>query len=250
MSLSKGATETEREEREEKEMKYSTEALQKIMGTMKGMIRQYKGKSFEDLKLHISKGNSKIGRTHNFSTAPGITCPNCSKCIHYCYDIKACWQYENVRIARAENTAMMAMDRERTFDQIADYIAHRKLHKYFRWHVSGEIQDTDYFDHMVKIAKQFPEWVFWTYTKNYYAVNEWIRTHGNTKDAIPENLSVMFSVWNGMPCPNPYGLPTFTCIMEGMTPDPKEWRCPGNCEICLKAKRGCPYGESSNVDEH
>lgn len=231
-------------------MKYNKKTLAKILSVLAALIAMFKGMPFDSLKLHISKGNKKIGRTHNFSMAPGHTCSNCSECISYCYDIKACWQYENVRIARAENTAMMLLDREKTFSQIAEYIRRRKANKFFRWHVSGDILDTDYFDHMVKIAILFPDWTFWTYTKNYFAVNDWIRTHGGTRDALPDNLSVMFSVWNGMPCINPYGLPTFTCIMEGMTPAPGEWRCPGNCQICIDSGRGCPHKESSNVDAH
>ena len=231
-------------------MKYGKETLRKILATLAALITLYMNKDYKALKLHISKGNSKIGKTHNFSMAPGHTCPNCSECINYCYDIKACWQYENVRIARAENTAMMRMDMTATFTQIDKYISRRKTNKFFRWHVSGDILSVEYFDHMVKIARKHPDWIFWTYTKNYYAVNEWIRKHGGKRSAIPSNLSVIFSVWNGMPCINPFGLPTFTCIMEGMEPDPTEWRCPGNCDVCLKAKRGCPFGESSNVDAH
>lgn len=231
-------------------MKYSKETLQRIIAVLRALLAEFIARPYETLKLHISKGNMKIGRTHNFSMAPILTCNNCSGCMWFCYDIKACWQYLNVRIARAENTAMMLLNREATFAQIALYISKKKLHKFFRWHVSGDILDIDYFDRMVKIAVMFPEWTFWTYTKNYYAVNEWIRQHGGNKSAIPSNLSVMYSVWNGMECPNPYGMPTFTCIMPGMTPAPDEWRCPGNCEACIKARRGCPFGESANVDAH
>ena len=155
-----------------------------------------------------------------------------------------------MRIARAENTAMMRKDRAKTFELIDDYISKCRLHKAFRWHVSGDILDIDYFDRMVQIARRHPDWIFWTYTKMYLVVNEWIRTHGGTRDALPANLSVMFSVWNGMPCPNPYGLPTFTCIMEGMERNPKDWRCPGNCQVCIDSGHGCPHGESSDVDAH
>lgn len=231
-------------------MKYSPAVVKKIMEALKVLLAYYMSLAYSALKLHISKGNIKIGRVHNFSMAPGLTCKNCSQCLGWCYDLKACWQYLNVRIARAENTAMMLLDRVATFAQINAYICKCRAHKFFRWHVSGDILDVDYFDRMVQIARLHPDWIFWTYTKNYFAVNEWVRQNGGTKDSVPSNLSVMFSVWNGMECPNPYGFPTFTCIMEGMTPDPTEWRCPGNCEACLKAGHGCPFGESSNVDAH
>ena len=231
-------------------MGYKLETLRAILATLRAMIEAFMGRPYDSLKLHISKGNRKIGLTHNFSMAPGITCANCSGCIKFCYDIKACWQYLNVRIARAENTAMMYMDRAKTFAQIALYISRAKAHKYFRWHVSGDILDTDYFDRMVKIAQQFPDWTFWTYTKAYMFVNEWIRSHGETKEAIPSNLSVMYSEWDGMPMDNPYGMPTFRCIMPGQEPAPDAWKCPGNCEACLRSGHGCPFGESSEVDLH
>lgn len=231
-------------------MKINPETLKKILLVLAELINYYMLIPFENMRLHISKGNRKIGMVHNFSMAPGHSCHNCSECIHYCYDIKANWQYENVRIARAENLAMMKINRDGTFRLIDEYISRKRKHKAFRWHVSGDILDIDYFDRMVQIARRHPDWIFWTYTKCYHFVNAWIASHGGTKEAIPANLSVMFSVWNGMPCPNPYNLPTFTCIMDGMEPDPKEWRCPGNCDVCLKSGRGCPHGESSNVDAH
>ena len=229
---------------------YSKETLHKAMEGLRKATTDAMLKDCDAIALHISKGNKKIGRVHNFSIAPGITCANCSGCIRYCYDIKAVIQYKNVLNARADNTALMLKDMAGTFRKIDHYITRRRTHKAFRWHVSGDILNVKYFDYMVQVAIRHPDWTFWTYTKAYYYVNEWIRTHGGTKAAIPANLSVMFSIWNGMPCPNPYGLPTFTCIQEGMTPDPNEWRCPGNCDICLKSGRGCPHGESANVDEH
>ena len=230
-------------------MKHTVESLKKAAGKLRDAMDMYSKQPFYKLRLHISKGNKKIGRVHNFSMAPGITCPNCDCCLPYCYDVKAVLQYGNVVNARAENTVMMYMDMEKTFSMIDTYISSRRAHKFFRWHVSGDIISVEYFDHMVTIARNHPDWIFWTYTKAYKYVNLWLYQHGG-KSALPGNLSVMFSVWNGMECPNPHGMPTFTCIQEGMTPAPGEWRCPGNCDICLTSGHGCPYGESSNVDEH
>ena len=225
------------------------ESLKKAVSGLRENMNVFMEKPYKDLHLHISKGNMKIGRTHNFSMAPIITCSNCAGCKNYCYDIKAVLQYPNVMKARAENTAMMLSDMFGTFAQIDHYISHRKAHKYFRWHVSGDILSVEYFDHMVRLARRHPDWTFWTYTKAYTYVNTWIHDNGG-RDAIPKNLSVMFSVWNGMPCPNPFGMPTFTCIMEGMEPDAGSWPCPGNCESCIRSGHGCPFGESSHVPLH
>lgn len=231
-------------------MKYAKKTLTKILATLGALIELYMSMRYEDLKLHISSGNRKIGHTYNFSMAPGYTCANCSECINYCYDIKACWQYKNVRNARAENTAMMKKDMAATFAQIDEFISKKRTHKAFRWHVSGDILNVEYFDRMVEIARKHPDWIFWTYTKNYYAVNEWVRQHGGTKESVPSNLSVMFSVWNGMPCINPFRFAEFTCIMEGMEPAPDSWACPGCCDACLRSGHGCPFQESSHVNAH
>lgn len=229
-------------------MKYRKETLNRIIAMLAALIEGFRNKAYRELRLHISKGNSKIGRTHNFSLAPVLTCANCACCMWFCYDVKACWQYLNVRIARAENTAMMYLNRAATFAQIDKYISKCRAHKYFRWHVSGDILDVDYFDRMVQIARNHPDWIFWTYTKNYYAVNQWLTVNG--KENLPANLSVMFSIWEGMECPNPFRMPTFRCVMPGTEHDPDAWKCPGNCEACLKAGRGCPVGETSEVDLH
>ena len=229
-------------------MMYSKESLKKAVVNLKDMTDEFLMKPYKELQLHISKGNRKIGLVHNFSMAPVITCPNCSKCKHYCYDIKAVLQYPNVLKARAENTAMMMQDRFLTFCLIEHYIENQKAHKVFRWHVSGDIIDVDYFDRMVQIARNHTDWIFWTYTKNYRAVNEWIRSNGG-RESVPSNLSVMYSVWNGMPCPNPFQMPTFVCVQEGMQ-EPDAWKCPGNCDICLRSGHGCPFRESSYVHEH
>ena len=175
-------------------MKHSNESVKKAMDDLKARISVLSGKRFDELVLHISTGNRKIGRVHNFSMAPGITCANCTGCLAYCYDVKAVLQYPNVAAALAENTVLMKLHREETFQAIDRYISTHKANKFFRWHVSGEILDVDYFDRMVRIARHHPDWVFWTYTKNYRAVNEWIRSNGGSKESVPANLSVMFSV--------------------------------------------------------
>ena len=228
-------------------MKHSNDSIKKAMENLRKAMEYYGSLSFVDLRLHISKGNRKIGMVHNFSMAPGITCANCSGCLNYCYDIKAVLQYRNVVTARAENTVLMKQYRGATFAAIDEYISRQKVHKFFRWHVSGDILDVDYFDSMVRIARNHPDWIFWTYTKNYSAVNAWL---DSAPEGMPDNLSVMFSVWNGMPCPNPHGLPTFTCIQEGMEPAPDQWKCPGNCDACLRSGHGCPFRQSSYVYEH
>lgn len=227
---------------------YSNKTIKKVVFLLKMWLKFYKLLPYNKLKVHISKGNTKIGKTHNFSLPPILSCSNCSGCSHFCYDISSCLRYENVQKARTENLAMMQKDMTKTFELIDIYISTRRANKYFRWHVAGDILNYDYFCNMVEIAKKHPDWLFWTYTKVYGIVNLYCDING--KDAIPDNFSIMFSRWNGMPMSNPYNFAEFTCIQEGMNIPENQWKCPGKCDICINAKRGCPVNENAYVFEH
>ena len=157
---------------------YSKETISKYVKNIHSTMNAYSEKfeSNPGLAYHeicISKGNRKIGRVHNVSTAPIITCGNCSHCSGLCYDVKANIQYKNVMDARARNTVIAKEHMDKFFTGIRYYISRRKAHKYFRWHVGGEILSIEYFEEMVKTAVMFPDWKFWTYTKMHSIVNEY-----------------------------------------------------------------------------
>ena len=202
-------------------------------------------KNGEEVKLVISNGNRKIGLCMNVSLAPIITCGNCKECKYFCYDVKACCQYENVRNARAKNTALFLYSRDEFFRQLWERMSRKKTNKFLRFHVSGEIIDIDHFSRMVETARKFPEFTIWTYTKMYHIVNEWIRENGS----LPENFHVMFSEWIGLPIVNPYGMPVFRCV-ETETEAPGIALCPGDCNVCKEHHCGCVAGQSRKVILH
>ncbi len=241
-------------------MKYSISTIVKYEQSVSDMINFYMSVPIEELHLCISEGNEKIGHALNVSLPAVITCPNCEQCKFFCYDIRDCyihgWDGDVIK-ARARNYVILLKDREKYFSELETAIQNRKSDEYFRWHVGGEIKDADYFHRMVELAKKYPHFFFWTYTKNYGVVNHYVREHGNDRHiAIPKNFVIMFSEWDGMPLINPYGFPIFCCKLkkgnknrdaESFT---KMWRCPGNCDICKAAKRGCMVGENTYADEH
>lgn len=230
--------------KESKAIARAKKAVEKI----RGYIEEYMKEDISALKVVITKGNKKIGRVLNVSLAPIITCCNCKGCLKLCYDIKAVLQYKNVAMARAKNYVILVRDRDRYFNQIRSALKHRKTNKFFRWHVSGDIIDVDYFDNMVKIAREFPEFRFWTYTKAYAYVNKWCELYG--KENIPSNLSVMFSEWRGMPMINPYGFPEFRVVFKDeKKPQGVKWCC-GNCEHCIANRSHCVVGETVYCMEH
>ena len=235
-------------------MAYSKESLAKVVQLMNEKKNVYNNIPVEEIKLCISKGNVKIGRVMNVSIPPIITCHHCKECKYYCYDVKACLQYPNTVIdARIRNYTVLTKNRDEYFSRINRAMKRRRTNKYFRWHVAGDIVDYDYFNRMIENAKANPDFIIWTYTKEYETVNEWIKNHGGTKESLPKNFTVMFSEWRGLAMNNPYGLPEFRVVMKDdeSKPDPKKNHyCPGNCDICKKCNRGCVVGKTTYCNEH
>ena len=229
---------------------YQIETIQKTVATARKVGETLRANP-DALHVRITAGNRKIGRVLNVSLMPVLSCGNCSGCVHYCYDIKACVQYaHNVITARMVNYIMATEHRDEYFAQIDAKLSRRRKNKFFRWHVAGDILDIDYFDRMVEVARKHPDFTMWTYTKMYHIVNAWIAAHGGTRDALPSNLTVMFSEWRGMPMNNPYGLPEFRVVMHDDETRPVGYYCPGNCDACKAARRGCIVGETVYCDEH
>ena len=231
---------------------YTCDGLKKYREQMAKAIGYYDGIPAENLEICISTGNRKIGKVWNISLPAMFTCGNCAECIKWCYDVKACLQYKNVTMARAKNYSILKRDFAGYWNRLRRRMARKRTNKYFRFHVSGDITSSEYLDEMVKTARMFPEWIIWTYTKEYDLVNEYVRKHGGSRSvAIPKNLTIMFSEWRGLKMPNPYDFPVFRCVFRKIESAPKTgWHCPGNCDICKREHRGCVAGESSWVWDH
>ena len=164
-------------------------------------------------------------------------------------------QYTGVRFARVKNLWLAVNAPAQYFGQIRLALANRRKNKFFRWHVGGDIISPSYFAEMVKIAREFPDFTFWTYTKKYHIVNNYVVENGG-RECIPDNLKIMFSEWDGMPLLNPFNFPVFSCRLKAgnknHTPEYFDTlhKCPGNCDICKATGRGCIAGESTFADEH
>ena len=233
---------------------YQLNTIRKVTKSLRAAVlayrQQIRSDGVDSVRMAISQGNRKIGRVMNVSLPPILTCANCSECKFLCYDIKACNQYPNTVIdARARNLAILLEDRDAYFRQIDEAISRRRKNKFFRWHVAGDILDADYLANMVDIARAHPDFVFWTYTKNYGVVNEYCERRGG-RSAIPENLSIMFSEWRGMPMSNPFHFPEFSVVFKDDEVKPVGHYCPGNCDICKEQHRGCIAGETTYCHEH
>ena len=239
-------------------MKIKMETLRKFLRLAKETKREYSEMDPKDIKITISPGNIKIGRVLNVSLLPIATCSHCKECKRYCYDVRDCLRFPgNVLRARVKNTVLMERDMPEYFRQIDNRLTRRRKNKAFRWHVGGDIPNMEYFERMIETARNHPDFRMWTYTKEYDIVNEYVRTHGDDrKIAIPENLAIMFSEWDGVPIDNPYDFPVFSTRLTGGNKNHSDdyfeglHKCPGTCKTCLESGRGCPFGESTYNDEH
>lgn len=229
---------------------YSKESLCKLINLMNVAQLNYEKKKIQEIKMAISSGNRKIGRVMNVSLPPILTCgKRCSGCIGICYDIKACLQYPNTVIdARIRNYVILQKSRDEFFGRVDEAMSRRRKNKFFRWHVAGDIVDLDYFSRMVYIAQKHPDFVIWTYTKQYEIVNEYCDKFG--RDSIPDNFTIMFSEWRGIEMINPYHFPEFRVVFKDDEVKPVGFYCPGNCDICKENHRGCVAQETVYCNEH
>lgn len=186
----------------------------------------YSSESLANATLHISKGNSKIGKgIYSFSTLPGDTshliglsgnriatnipgtCSNnCDTCFDKgCYAVKSARQYHGTVIpAWAENTLLLRAGV--AFALIDAFLCaknrkYMKTHKMsdavvkvFRINVSGEVQSVEEFEEWNALALKHPETRFAVYTKNYSALEGFLGKHGGSAD----NFVINCSQWHGV----------------------------------------------------
>jgi len=178
------------------------------------------------MKTVISKGNKKLGGIPNISLPPVWSCVKGIPCAKGCYAMKAYRMYPNVKTAWNNNLALAKTNRIKYFTDIYDYIRDKKPN-YFRWHVSGDILDFQYFRYMNDLAYIFPDTKFLCFTKNYKIVNDY-----KTGYAIADNLKVYFSAWPEWIIDNPHNIP-IAYMQDGTVQVPEStYECPGSCLNC------------------
>lgn len=219
---------------------YNAEVLKKFFDVQHETDSRAKNGEF--LQVCISFKNSKMGMVASVSLPAFLTCPDICKttCGPDCYAAKLANLYGTVRESYARNFSILKYDTERYWDTVN---AVAKTVRFFRWHVSGDIVNAEYFANMVRIAKENQSTVFLAFTKRFSIVNEWIDENG----AIPENLHVMFSAWEGLVPENPHGLPV-TNVYGKKETIPDGWiPCNGNCENCFRNCVGCIGAKTGDV---
>jgi hypothetical protein len=173
----------------------------------------------DNMRIHIVNGNKKLGKISNVSLLPGLTCGNVP-CKKDCYATKFLYR-QSVKNAWTENTKLAMENMNEYFEQIKQYL-NKKKSKYFRFHVAGDFPSQEYLNATIKLAREHPNTRFLAFTKKY----------SYHYRAIPDNYSIIFSVWPSFPYKKK-GFP-LAFMQDGTeTRIPKNTvECPGNCEHC------------------
>lgn len=187
------------------------------------------------LTIHVSKGNSKLGKIPSISFPPVLTCPAGVPCAKSCYAMKAWRMYPSVRNALTENWELWKSDPVEFERQLVEWLEKNRP-AYFRYNVSGDIPSIEFVSMMARVANKFWGTKFLAYTKtNYYRM--WIIDHAHTP-----NLVVRQSAWFGWPIITLDGLQAHirdkdgsSTLQQGETPDIV---CGGNCAVC----KACWHG--------
>jgi hypothetical protein len=196
--------------------------------------------------VSISQGNSKMGAIPSVSLPACVTCNPSAPCFKKCYAMRLERRYKTVSNAYARNLDILTTNPALYWSSV--YTAAVTV-KYFRYHVSGDIPNIEYFAHMVHLAAVLPDTTFLAFTKQFPIVNAYLNNGGT----IPENLKIIFSNWGAWKCDNPHNLPVCEVVLKGSEPAP-DWKvCGGNCTECACRGVGCwevKNGETIAIYEH
>ncbi|MFA5879913.1 MAG: hypothetical protein WC860_07035 [Candidatus Margulisiibacteriota bacterium] len=122
-------------------------------------------------KYSLSLGNKKLPEeTLIFNITPVSTCPLATVfCKKSCYALKAERLYPQVKISRLNNFNQSKNDYfVNDMIDIIKAIQDKKTVKYFRIHESGDFYNNLYWHKWVTIAQNFPDIVFYAYTKSFF----------------------------------------------------------------------------------
>lgn len=200
------------------------------------------------MNVKISAGNSKMGTIPSVSLPSGVTCvPNC-KCTTKCYAKRIERLRSSVRQAYQHNYELLINKPDTYWREVEASIM---MSRFFRFHVSGDIPNSTYFEHMVNIAERNIHCEILCFTKKYEIVNN----HLAKGRVIPANLHIIFSGWRDFKMENPYKLPeAHVRYKDGYTTAREDAQnCTGNCTECATTDCGCwviKCGEQVVFDEH
>ena len=199
--------------------------------------------------VSISRGNIKMGMIPSVSLPPVVTCAPeaCKYCGKKCYAKKICKLRPSVKDSYERNLDILLNDKAKFWREVNAAVA---ITSFFRFHVAGDILNAEYLENMVAIAKTNKHCQILCFTKKYTLVNSYLEKH-----RLPKNLHLVFSVWKGLDCFNPYNLPEAHVFYKDGTTTASDGAkyCSGNCTDCAVENKNCwtlQKGEQIIFKEH
>lgn len=203
-------------------------------------------------KVSVSVGNIKMGKIPSVSLPAGVTCRCDCGCYSKCYAAKIERLRPNVKKCYQKNLDLLLNDPQTFWREVEAAIM---MSRYFRFHVSGDIPNEDYLDHMIEICRRQKHCQVLCFTKKFDIVNKKLAEMEKNGEVLPENLHLIFSGWKGLKMENPYKLPeAHVRFKDGTTTArPGAKKCGGNCTNCALTETGCwtiGRGEQVEFNEH
>lgn len=147
----------------------------------------------KELKIYISPGNMKMGNIPSLSLPPIVTC-HCTLCEKDCYAVKMQRLRKNVKASWARNWELYTTDPDSYWKQLDTWLLENKPER-FRFNVSGDVPDQQYWVHIFASAVLFQDTRFLLFTKDYQGLSQ-ISVAWRDFD-WPKNLSIVVSRWPG-----------------------------------------------------
>lgn len=191
------------------------------------------------MSVRIVQGNDKMETVLTCSLLPVVTCAPKIPCASGCYACKFVRCYPTVRVAWTANTELAMASPAGFMKQVSDYLhgsrwGVRKKFKFgkrFRWLVSGDLVSMEWFEGVIDVARDHPEYQFLVYTKKYSEPGFIMPVY----ESLPENLNVYLSMWPGwdpgVELPSGYPIAWMQDGSEDRVPD-GAFTCPGSCDKC------------------
>ena len=219
---------------------YTEKIINKFTEALKIAVEAVKAGDLR--QVSISNGNTKMGTVASVSLLPFLSCPGrcANTCGSACYAAKLANLRPNVLQSYANNQALAMYNPDLFWAQVNVAVM---AVRYFRFHVSGDILNADYFRRMMEVARNNSRTEILVFTKRYEVVNAWIDENGE----LPENVHILFSGWNNLQTINPHNLPeTNVFTTEDEVQD--NWKiCGGNCFECGCRGVGCWQAQKGDV---
>lgn len=187
----------------------------------------------DSVRISVSIGNTKIGKTVNFNLPPIVSCRKDVPCARECYAVSDMRRKPSCRNAWQGNLQALRTNPALVRDAI-EYTLMAEKPNFARFHSSGDFNvdrnnpalAQKYVQMAFDIAANFPETSFLAFTKMYEL----------DYTAAPSNFSVVLSTWANWDCSgadlSQFAGSTFVRLSDDMQAPTGAVKCAGSCESC------------------